>query len=295
MRAPPWVSTPSALQKTFPFLVGGLALAAAFAAGFASDDGGDMDGVNGFVEGLSGSSGAFLGGLSALTAVGFAFGAGMVATVNPCGFAMLPAYLGLYLGEGDEVRGTLSARMRRAVWVASIMTAGFVVLFGSAGIAIGAGARSIVEFVPWIGLGIGVVLAIVGSWLLAGGKLYYGFATRTANRLGTFDRTGVPGYFVFGLSYGTASLSCAMPIFLAVVGSTLAVSGVVAAMGQFVLYALGMGFVIMLLTIGIGVFKGAMVGRLRGALPYTQPVSAALMIGAGSYIVFYWLTLGGIA
>ena len=69
----------------------------------------------------------------------------------------------------------------------------------------------------------------------------------------------------------------------------------VAATGQFVLYALGMGFVIMLLTIGIGVFKGALVGSLRRALPYTHPISAVLMIGAGSYIVFYWLTLGGLA
>ena len=32
-----------------------------------------------------------------------AFTAGMVATVNPCGFAMLPAYLSFFLGlEGDD-------------------------------------------------------------------------------------------------------------------------------------------------------------------------------------------------
>ena len=32
-----------------------------------------------------------------------AFTAGMVATVNPCGFAMLPAYLGYFLGlEGTN-------------------------------------------------------------------------------------------------------------------------------------------------------------------------------------------------
>ena len=35
-----------------------------------------------------------------------------------------------------------------------------------------------------------------------------------------------------------------------------------------------------------------MVGGLRKALPYIQPVSAAIMLLAGSYIVFYWLTLG---
>lgn len=34
--------------------------------------------------------------------MGYAFGAGMVSTVNPCGFAMLPAYLSLYMGAKDS-------------------------------------------------------------------------------------------------------------------------------------------------------------------------------------------------
>ena len=283
------------LPKVVPFAIGGVALAVALVAGFASDDADVTGGVNGFIEGLSGSSGTLIGGLDRLTVLGFAFVAGAVATVNPCGFAMLPAYLGLYLGEQDEAQASLPGRLRRAVWVGSIMTAGFVLLFGTAGIAIGAGAQSIIELVPWIGLGIGVILAIVGSWILSGGNLYSGLATRAAGAIGSPGRTGIKGYFVFGLSYGVASMSCTMPIFLAVVVSTFAVSGIVAATGQFILYALGMGFVIMLLTLGIGVFKGAMVGSLRKALPYTHPASAVLMIGAGSYIVFYWLTLGGLA
>jgi cytochrome c-type biogenesis protein len=289
------ISPASALPKIIPFLFGGLVLGVAVAAGFATDESTTTGGVNGFVERLSGSSGNLLGGIGAATALGFAFGAGMVATVNPCGFAMLPAYLGLYLGEREEVSGTLTDRLRRAVWVGAIMTAGLVLLFGIAGIAISAGARSILQYVPWIGLGIGAILAVVGSYLLAGGNLYSGLAVRTAGRMGNPGRTGARGYFIFGLTYGTASLSCTMPIFLAVVGSTLAVSGVVAATGQFILYALGMGFVIMMLTLGIGVFKGAMVGNLRRIMPYTHPISAVLMIVAGSYIVFYWLTLGGLA
>ena len=30
--------------------------------------------------------------------LGLAFAAGLVATINPCGFAMLPAYLSFFLG-----------------------------------------------------------------------------------------------------------------------------------------------------------------------------------------------------
>ena len=65
-----------------------------------------------------------------------------------------------------------------------------------------------------------------------------------------------------------------------------------AAAAQFFLYGLGMGFVVVLLTAGISLFKGAMSGALRRALPFMQRVSAALMLVAGGYIVFYWLTFG---
>ena len=43
----------------------------------------------------------WVSGIAHLIPLGYAFGAGMVSTVNPCGFAMLPAYLGLYLGSRD--------------------------------------------------------------------------------------------------------------------------------------------------------------------------------------------------
>jgi cytochrome c biogenesis protein CcdA len=77
-----------------------------------------------------------------------------------------------------------------------------------------------------------------------------------------------------------------------VVVTTITVSGTLAAVGQFVLYALGMGLVIMFLTVGMALFKGAIVGVLRRVLPYIQTVSAVLMLVAGSYIVYYWLTIG---
>ena len=53
-----------------------------------------------------------------------------------------------------------------------------------------------------------------------------------------------------------------------------------------------MGMVIIGLTVGMALVKGAMVGVLRKALPYIQPVGTWMMILAGSYIIFYWLTIG---
>ena len=260
--------------------------------------GGGIDGVNGFVESLSGNSSSLLGGigLGPLAFLGFAFAAGMVSAVNPCGIAMLPAYLGLYLGadQNEAGVGNPAKQFGKALLVGGTVTLGFVVLFGLAGAAIGQARTVVVGVLPWVGLAIGVTLAVVGSWMVGGGKLYTGAAAQAASRLGDPGKTSVRGYFIFGLSYGTASLSCTLPIFLAVVGTSFAVSSILQSLGQFLLYALGMGLVIMVLTLGIAFFRGAMVGALRKAMPYVQPVGSCLMVLAGGYIVFYWLTIGGL-
>ncbi len=283
--------------RTFllPVLVGSLAVAVAVIGAILVGNSSGIDGVNSFVETLSGTSGSFLGGLGILAPLGFAFAAGVAAAFNPCGFAMLPAYMGLYMGtgEGDDPRRHLFHDLGRALVVGGVVTAGFIVLFGAAGTLIGVGARSAVaDILPWLGLGIGIVLTITGSWLLGGGKLYTEFAARAATRMGNPSQTNVRGYFLFGLGYGTASLSCTLPIFLAVVGTSFAVSSIATSLGQFVLYAMGMGFVIMGLTIGMALFKGSMVGAMRKALPYIQPFGTWMMLVAGSYIIFYWLTIG---
>ena len=196
-----------------PALVGGVALSVAVFGALMVGDQSGVDGVNSFVETLSGSSSSFLGDLGILAPLGFAFVAGAVAAVNPCGFAMLPAYMGLYLGTNNDESGHVDgafAQVWKALVVGVAVTAGFVVLFGIAGTVIGLGARSAVaDILPWLGLTIGIVLAFAGAWLVGGGKLYTSFAARAAARVGDPGKVGVRGYFLFGLSYGTASLSAA--------------------------------------------------------------------------------------
>jgi cytochrome c biogenesis protein CcdA len=280
-----------------PAVVASLSLSIAVVGAILLGQDSGIDGVNRFVEGLSGKSGTFLGDLGVLAPLGFAFAAGMVSAVNPCGFAMLPAYLGLYLGTNEQNNDKIHPikHIAKAFQVGGSVTVGFIVLFGAAGMIIGLGARAaVVDILPWLGLIIGIILAITGSWMIGGGKLYTGFAAQAASRMGDPSQVNVKGYFLFGLSYGTASLSCTLPIFLSVIGTSFAVSSIATSLGQFLLYALGMGTVILTLTLGIAFFKGAMVGALRKALPYTQPIGSWLMVLAGSYIVFYWLTIGGL-
>src|SRR5438445_274768 len=145
------------------------------------------------------------------------------------------------------------------------------------------------------GLGVGVLLVLVAGRMHAGGTLYSSIGERMADRMqDSIRRPGLRGYFAYGLAYGLASLSCTLPIFLAVVSSALVVNGLLAGMVQFVLYAAGMGLVISGLTLGVALFKHAALGSARRVLPVVQPLSALLLLVAGAYIIYYWLTLGGL-
>ena len=113
-----------------PMVVATVALVTAFVGATIIGSDSAIDGINGFVESLSGGSSSTLGGWGLLAPLGFAFAVGMASAVNPCGFAMLPAYLGLYLGDSEkEAQGShVVRRLRQALIVGGTVTAGFVVL-----------------------------------------------------------------------------------------------------------------------------------------------------------------------
>lgn len=227
---------------------------------------------------------------------GFAFGAGMLAAVNPCGFVMLPAYLTLYLGdESEDQRGGIrgvAGRSARAVYISLTMGLGFVVLFGAAGLVVGLSQEAVRVALPWIGFVMGFLITGLGAYVLAGGKLYTGLAQRMADRVGDPGVASLQGYFLFGISYALASLSCTLPLFLSVITSSFSRGGIVNGTLQFVSYAAGMTFLILAITIAIAIAKSALVNHLRRIMPYLNAISATVLIIVGAYLVFYWLTEG---
>ncbi|HSH83379.1 MAG TPA: cytochrome c biogenesis protein CcdA [Herpetosiphonaceae bacterium] len=216
----------------------------------------------------------------------YAFMAGMLATVNPCGFAMLPAYVSYYLGAKEPEFGdrAIFHRLVRSLLLGLAITAGFVLLFGAVGLVISAGGRALIRLVPWAAAGIGLVLILIGVALLWGRRLH----VPTVN-IGVARAPGWRGIFLFGIGYAIASLSCTLPIFLVVVGSTLATTGVLGGLLMFLAYALGMGTVLTAITVGTGLLKGAVTRGLRQVVPYVERLSAVMLILAGSYILYYWL------
>ena len=151
----------------------------------------DSGGLATGVEGASASASSWLEGAAATLPLGYAVGAGTVSAVNRCGFALLPAYVGYYL-RSQEARaaapGTASL-VAHALWISAVMTAGFLLLFGTAGVALGAASSLLVRFLPWLGFAVGVALLVIRARLLHGGTVYVGFGE--SNCVACQDLTGV--------------------------------------------------------------------------------------------------------
>ena len=254
----------------------------------------------GNVLGVQSTSTSWVSNLGDLLPFGFAFVAGMVAAVNPCGFVMLPAYLTIYLrDESDVEEGTglvgTAKRGSKAVYVSLAMGLGFVAVFGSAGLLVSASQELVKESLPWIGFTLGILMTLMGAYILLGGKIYTGVAQRMADRVGDPRVSSLAGYFLFGVSYALASLSCTLPIFLSVVTSSFGREGFFSGLVQFVAYAGGMAFLIMIVTIAIALFKSAILNPLRRSMQYVERVSAVILAIVGAYLVFYWLTEGDLS
>ncbi len=220
----------------------------------------------------------------------YAFSAGMVATVNPCGFAMLPAFISYYLATEDSAPQRGARALLRALYVGGVVTAGFVLLFTVAGGVISLGAYALVTAMPWIGLLVGVILVVLGVWMLAGHHI----TVPGLPELRVPRQRSMRSMFLFGVAYGLASLSCTLPIFLIVVGTSFTTRGPLVGIGQFVAYGVGMGLILMGLTVGLALFRDVALGTVRQVLPHVERVGALLLTLAGGYIVYYWLFIGGL-
>ena len=217
----------------------------------------------------------------------YAFTVGMVAAVNPCGFALLPAYLAYYLGltddtpEGRRAESGTAAALVRAVWVSLALTAGFVVVFGVLGVLWSSIGSAVGERLPWVTLVMGLGLVALGIAMLAGFEPIVRLPHLQVGK----GRQQVWSVFLFGVSYGVASLGCTIGLYLAAVGLGNG-DDVGTGMSTFVAYALGMGALITLLTLAVALARQGFVRALRRALPYMGRISGALLVPAGLLVAY---------
>jgi cytochrome c biogenesis protein CcdA len=210
-----------------------------------------------------------------------AFSAGLVAAVNPCGFALLPAYLSL-LVVGDD-SPTRSRALVRAVTTSAVMTLAFVGVFLVFGLVISPVASSAQRHLPWVTLGLGLALAGAGVWLLLGGRVPgLSLAVR-----GTRVRRGFVPVLLYGAGYAAASLTCTVAPFLAVVVSAFRAGSTGSGLLLFVAYAVGMGTVVATAAVAVALARASLVTRMRRTGPFAARVTGGLLVLVGAYVAWY--------
>lgn len=222
--------------------------------------------------------------------LGLSFLKGMVASINPCAFVLLPTYLVYFLGiesaggqrepGGDQTEAS-RASLRRALVVSAAVSAGFVGVFVVAGGIAELGTNWLEANAKYVTLVIGLACVIVGLAMLFGYRVPF---TAPAVRGGR-DRT-VRSMSVYGVGYALASLGCTMPLFASAMFGTP--DSVGAGFANVVAFALGMALVVTALTVSLAAANQGLVRVLRRATEHVQTVSGALVILAGAYLLHYF-------
>ncbi len=226
-------------------------------------------------------------------ALALAFTAGLVATVNPCGFAMLPAYLSYFTGAADDAVSRPVA-LARGLWVGLVVSAGFVVVFGVSGLLLTLGLQSLVDVLPWLALLVGAGVLVLGVAMVRG---FYLNVRIPGMRAGKKQRTN-RSMFLFGISYAIASLSCTLPVFLSLIPANLSQESLLGGTLTFLVYGLGMSTVLIFITLMMAMGRDSIVRRMRQSGKYINTVSGIILIAAGLFIIWYWATIlaaGGVA
>lgn len=223
--------------------------------------------------------------VSLTTLASLALSAGFISAFNPCGFAMMPAYLSYFLGiEGDK-RLSPAQSIFRGLGVGLTLCVGFMAVFAAIGaLASTVLSRSAIESrVAWVTFVLGIVMGILGLAML------WGFEPKF--RLPRLQRGGesrrLSSIFLFGVSYAIVSLGCTMPVFFGTVVSAFSSRDFFDGLLVFLAYGGGLCAVIMVLTLAMAVARTEVIAKMRRILPHVNRISGGFLVVVGGFLALY--------
>ncbi len=239
-----------------------------------------------------------------------AFGAGVLSTLNPCGFALLPAYVSYTVKQqvsaASDRQPSSWQHLLRGGLLGLPLAAGFLLVFLVAGGVLALGRRLLVHLFPWLAILVGTGLVLLGGWTLFTRRApeIPGLGTVAAqlspSRPGgsatsealVLAPRAMRAAWIFGVGYGLSSLGCTLPVFLLVVGTTITAGGVGSAALVLASYAAGMTLVLLAVALAATQLGDLLRSAVFPLLRWVMPVASLFLIGAGLYIVVYQLRAG---
>jgi cytochrome c biogenesis protein CcdA len=213
----------------------------------------------------------------ALAHLGLAFTAGFMATLAPCALPMLPSYIAYYLNLDEE------RNLSRSLIFSVTTVIGFLTLY----ILIGLLPSVIVNR---IASRLDLVIPFIGGFLILVGLMNV-FSNLTDRipmlSLKAPEKSGISSFYIYGLGYGAASLSCSFPVFILLVLQSASAGGPLDVIIMFLVYGLGAAAMIVPLTLALSYSKEVIYSRLMEYLPYVKKANSVILIIAGLYMIYY--------
>lgn len=211
----------------------------------------------------------------------FALGAGLVAALNPCGFAFLPGYLGLVIAASRDTSRRVA--LARAAAATVVMATGFLTVFGIFGLAVSPLIASAQKYLPFATVVIGVALLALGAWLLAGRE----FPLLLPGTAGGTPTARLGSMYGYGVGYAVASLSCTIAPFLAVISTTFRQGSASAGVLAFIAYAAGMSITVGVAALAVALMGASATSALRRVLPHVGRIAGVIVLLTGLYVSYY--------
>jgi len=219
---------------------------------------------------------------------------------------MLPTYISYFvetntqqiISANSNSRLISVRRLSRGGLVGIFVTAAFIATFGLTGMIISSLGIGIAKFLPWVAVFSGVVIIGIGVAKISGRTIHINisspkgllYAGNSGNKAG--KKPSFVSFFLFGIGYSIASLSCTLPLFLLIVFQGLSAGGIREGSIVFLTYALGMGSVMIAISLAISASNYTFVRWLSKLAPKMNLITSIVLILAGSYLIYYNLVIG---
>ena len=176
------------------------------------------------------------------------FGAGVASFLAPCVVPLVPAYLGLVVGESGD-----AGDPAQAVPATLVFVFGFAAVFAALGVAAGSLGSSLRDVQDWVQRVGGVLIVVMGLALLGvlRGRLWR--EHRFVHRL---PRAGPLRPFVLGVAFGAAWSPCVGPLLSAALLVAADRADPWRGAALLLAYALGIGVPFVLASLGLASSPG---------------------------------------
>jgi thiol:disulfide interchange protein DsbD len=213
---------------------------------------------------------------SPLAAAAALFGAGLLTSLTPCVYPMIPVTAGLLAGSARA-----GASRRRTVGLTLAYVLGVAVFYALLGALAGATGRlfGTVASNPW------VRLAVANVFLLAGLAMLDVFPVSAPRRLlawaGGLAAGSYPAAFLLGATSGIVAAPCGAPAFAVVLTWVAGTGSAVAGFFYLLVFSLGMTA----LLVAVGLFSGTVAALPKAGawMEWIKKAAGIVMLGVAEY------------